>query len=119
MQSVAKVLHNCQMEIRLTMWKHACIFLPDLHHDAQCADAQSMQWHYVTRSQYTTASTQCLAGLSRTLIVSVCLQGFSLLCICVHHNSQEHISCKHAARGQCEKGAYPQQAIELREVTWS
>ena len=29
MQSVAKVLHSCQMERTLTLWKHAGVLLPD------------------------------------------------------------------------------------------
>ncbi len=71
MQSVAKVPHSCQMELRLTLWKHAGVLLPDLQHGAQCADSQSMQWRHVTRLQYRTARIECLAGLSHILILSV------------------------------------------------
>lgn len=92
MQSGAKlVLHSCQMELKLTPWKHAGVLLPDLQHDAQCANAQSMQWHHITRLLYRTAMIRCLAGLSHALILPACLEEHLLLCICVYHNGQEHI----------------------------
>lgn len=99
-----------------------CLMILQQVMHAQCANSQSMQWHYVTGLQYRTASMKCLAGLSHTLILSVCLERSLLVRICVYHNGQEHVSCKHAARGRCKdvrKGDCQEQAIELREVTWS